>query len=89
MTCNNITSLDKVHREVICSSRNQAPSSACNGVNDPAVSIAVQSHLITNLTDGCLEGLKLMHTLENIQQPSLLAVQSHSDSLMVALNVSN
>ena len=25
------------------------------------------------LTDGCLEGLKLMHTLENIQQPSLLA----------------
>ena len=32
------------------------------------------------ITDGCLEGLKLMHTLENIQQPSLLAVQSHSDS---------
>ena len=30
------------------------------------------------ITDGCLEGLKLMHTLENIQQPSLLAVQSHS-----------
>ena len=42
-----------------------------------------------NLTDGCLEGLKLMHTLEII---SLLAVQNHSDSqlkLMVVLKVSN
>ena len=28
-------------------------------------------------------GLKLMHTLENIQQPSLLAVQSHSDSQLL------
>ena len=29
------------------------------------------------ITDGCLEGLKLMHTLEHILQPSLLAVQRH------------
>ena len=36
--------------------------------------------LLICITDGCLEDLKLMHTLENVQQPSLLAVQSHSDS---------
>ena len=46
----------------------------CN-IMKVAYLIAVQSH-----SDGCLEGLKLMHTLENIQQPSLLAVQSLSDS---------
>ena len=30
-----------------------------------------------------------MKVIDNIQQPSLLTVQSHSDSLMVALKVSN
>ena len=39
--------------------------------------------LLICITDGCLEGLKLMHTLENIEQPSLLAVQSHSDSQLL------
>ena len=40
-------------------------------VHNPRVII-----LLICTTDGCLEGLKLMHTLENIQQPSLLAVES-------------
>ena len=40
-----------------------------DNIQQPSL-LAIQSHSDSTLTDGRLEGLELMHTLDNIQQPA-------------------